>query len=191
MVYCGTILFLGRHTGKNMSPYTQIYSRPWRFSSMVLYRECVFCCDWWGLLCVVALQVYNLLSFVQVLTSSWSTLDETFSVTRNLNHQTYLRTHHKVGVDITSYILTKCTAMYEDVSKRFRTESITKYLLTFDIAHLEETQRVMVAKRTILTHKITIQLHLVAESCIICSSRSRWSVRKLLDTPSYVWLFCS
>jgi len=28
--------------------------------------------------------------------------------------------------------------------------------------------------------------HLVAESCTICSSRSRRPVRKLLDTPSYI-----
>jgi len=34
-----------------------------------------------------------------------------------------------------------------------------------------------------LTHKIAIQLHLVAGT--ICSSRSRRPVRKLLDTPSY------
>jgi hypothetical protein len=46
---------------------------------------------------------------------------------------------------------------------------------------------VMVAKLIILTHKIAIKLHLVAESCTICSSRSRWPVRKLLDTPSYVY----
>jgi hypothetical protein len=32
--------------------------------------------------------------------------------------------------------------------------------------------------------KIAIQLHLVAESCTICSSHSRRSVWKLLDTPS-------
>jgi hypothetical protein len=43
---------------------------------------------------------------------------------------------------------------------------------------------VMVAKLTRLTHKIVIQLHLVAESCIVCSSRSRLLVRKLLDTLS-------
>jgi len=44
----------------------------------------------------------------------------------------------------------------------------------------------MTAKLTILTHKIAIQLRLVAESCTICSSRSRRPVRKLLDAPSYV-----
>jgi hypothetical protein len=43
----------------------------------------------------------------------------------------------------------------------------------------------MAAKRTILTHKIAIQLHLMTESCTICSSRSRRPVRTLLDTPSY------
>jgi len=42
----------------------------------------------------------------------------------------------------------------------------------------------MVAKVTTLTHKIAIQLHLVAESCTTCSSRSRRLVQKLLDTPS-------
>jgi hypothetical protein len=43
----------------------------------------------------------------------------------------------------------------------------------------------MAAKFTRLTHKVAIQLHLVAERCTICSSRSRRPVRKLLDTPSY------
>jgi len=43
----------------------------------------------------------------------------------------------------------------------------------------------MAAELTRLTHKITIQFNLVAESCTICSSRSRWAVRKLLGTPSF------
>jgi len=43
----------------------------------------------------------------------------------------------------------------------------------------------MAAKLSRLTHKIAIQLHLMAQSCAICSSRSRRKVRKLLDTPSY------
>jgi hypothetical protein len=43
----------------------------------------------------------------------------------------------------------------------------------------------MAAKLPRLTHKIAIQPHPVAESCIICSSRSRRPVLKLLDTPSY------
>jgi len=45
----------------------------------------------------------------------------------------------------------------------------------------------MTAKLTSLTHKIAIQLHLVAESCTICYSRSRRPVRKLLGTPSYTF----
>jgi hypothetical protein len=40
----------------------------------------------------------------------------------------------------------------------------------------------MAAELTRLTHKIAIQLHIVAESYTICSSRSRRLVRKLLDT---------
>jgi len=43
---------------------------------------------------------------------------------------------------------------------------------------------VMVAKLTTLTHKITIQLHLVAENSTVCSSRARRPVRKFSDTPS-------
>jgi len=43
----------------------------------------------------------------------------------------------------------------------------------------------MAAKLTRLTHNVALQLHLVAESCTICSSRSRRPVWKLLDTPSY------
>jgi len=40
---------------------------------------------------------------------------------------------------------------------------------------------IMAAKRTRLTHKIAIQLHMVADSCTICSSRSRRPVWKLSD----------
>jgi len=45
----------------------------------------------------------------------------------------------------------------------------------------------MAAKITRLTHKIAIQLRLVAERCTIFSYRSRQPVpvRKLLDTPLY------
>jgi hypothetical protein len=74
---------------------------------------------------------------------------------------------------------------YEGVSKSFRTESITKYTLTTINAHSEATQRFMAAKLTRLTHKIAIQLHLVAKSRIICIFRSRRPIRKLFDTPSY------
>jgi hypothetical protein len=44
----------------------------------------------------------------------------------------------------------------------------------------------MAAKLTRLAHEIAIQLHLVAQNCTICSSRSRRPVRKLLNTPSYM-----
>jgi len=54
----------------------------------------------------------------------------------------------------------------------------------------EEKKRVVASKLTRLTHKITVKLRLVAESCIISSSRSRCPVRKLLDTPSYLLLRC-
>jgi len=43
----------------------------------------------------------------------------------------------------------------------------------------------MTATLTRLTHEIAIQLNLVAESCTICSSHFRRSVRKLLDTLSH------
>jgi hypothetical protein len=71
------------------------------------------------------------------------------------------------------------------VSKSFRTESITKYILTTINTRWGATQMVMAVKLTRMTHKIAMQLHLVAESCTICSSRSRRAVRKLLDTSSY------
>jgi len=44
----------------------------------------------------------------------------------------------------------------------------------------------MASKLTRVTHKIVIQLHLVAERCTIGSCRSRRPVPKLLDTPSYM-----
>jgi hypothetical protein len=68
---------------------------------------------------------------------------------------------------------------YESVSKSSRTESITKYTLITISTRWEATQRVMAANLTRLTHKISIQLHLVAESCTTCSSRCRRPVRKL------------
>jgi hypothetical protein len=46
----------------------------------------------------------------------------------------------------------------------------------------------MAAKLVRLTHGIAIQLHLVAESSTICSSRSRRPVRNLLDTRSYIFI---
>jgi len=44
----------------------------------------------------------------------------------------------------------------------------------------------MAAKLTRLTHRIAIQLYIVAESWTICRSRSRRPVRKFPDTLSYV-----
>jgi hypothetical protein len=46
----------------------------------------------------------------------------------------------------------------------------------------------MAAKLTRLTQ--AIQVHLVAESCTICSSRSGRPVRKLSDVPSYFEVLC-
>jgi len=40
-------------------------------------------------------------------------------------------------------------------------------------------------KTSRLTHKIAIQLHLVAESCSNCNPCSRRPVRKISDTPPY------
>jgi hypothetical protein len=73
--------------------------------------------------------------------------------------------------------------IYDGVSKSFRTELITKSTTN---TRQEATRRVMATKLTRLTHKTAIQLHLVAESCTICSSCSRRPVRKLLDIPSYI-----
>jgi hypothetical protein len=82
---------------------------------------------------------------------------------------------HKENVDIR-----------QGVSISFRTESITRYTLTKINTRWEATQRIMAAKLTRLTHKIAIQLQLVAESCAISSSSAKRPVRKLLDTPSYL-----
>jgi len=47
----------------------------------------------------------------------------------------------------------------------------------------------MATELTRLTHQIAIQLHVMAERCTICSSRSRRPVRKILDAPSYILRF--
>jgi hypothetical protein len=85
-------------------------------------------------------------------------------------------------------MLPQLKRQYEGVSKSFRTEYKTKYMLTFDITCCCPLQRVMVAKLTKLSHKIVIQLHLVAKSCTICSFCSRWQVWKLVDTPPHIML---
>jgi hypothetical protein len=73
--------------------------------------------------------------------------------------------------------------IYKGVSKSFRTESITKEkpMNTF-----RSNTKGYGGKITRLTHKIAIQLYLVAESCTICSSYFWRPVRKLLDTLSYI-----
>jgi hypothetical protein len=78
--------------------------------------------------------------------------------------------------------------IHEGVSKSPRTESIMKHTLTTINTRWEATKRFMAAKLTRLTHKIAIQLHLVAERCTICSSRSRRPVRKLLRYTLVDWL---
>jgi hypothetical protein len=84
----------------------------------------------------------------------------------------------------TNLVWIRSGRVYEYVSKSFWTDPVTKFMLTFGITHWEATQRVMATRLTRLTHKIAIQLHLVAERCTIRSSRSRRPVRKVLDTPS-------
>jgi hypothetical protein len=61
-------------------------------------------------------------------------------------------------------------------------------MLTTKTTRFEATQRVMAAKLTRLTHKMAIQLHLVAENCTIFSSRSMRPVRQLSDTPFYMFI---
>jgi hypothetical protein len=81
-------------------------------------------------------------------------------------------------VSLTSIIIRGCIQKFPD-------GVITKYTLTTINTSWEATQRFMVAKVTRLTHKIAIQLQLVAESCTICNSHSKRPVREFLDTPSY------
>jgi hypothetical protein len=75
-----------------------------------------------------------------------------------------------------------CTRVYPKFSGLSHNE---RYVYLWYITHREATLTIMAAKLTRLTHKIAIQLHLVAESCTICSSLSRRSVRKLFDILSY------
>jgi hypothetical protein len=75
------------------------------------------------------------------------------------------------------------TTVYPKVSGLSHNE--IKTTTTTTNTRWEAIKRVMAAKLTRLTHKLVIQLHLVAESCTIWSSRARQPVRKLLDTPSY------
>jgi hypothetical protein len=68
------------------------------------------------------------------------------------------------GLFLRQRLFARGKILYEGVSKSFRTESITKYILSTINTRWEATQRVMAAKLVRLTHKISIQLHLVAES---------------------------
>jgi hypothetical protein len=80
---------------------------------------------------------------------------------------------------------------YKGVSKSFRTELIKKYMLRKLSTCFEAKQRVMAANLTWLNTEIYTQMHVVAESCTVCSSSSRRPVRKLLDTPTYCEMFVS
>jgi hypothetical protein len=73
------------------------------------------------------------------------------------------------------------TRVYPKVSVLSRNE-INYYYYYYYKHSLKPRQRVTAAKLTRLIHKIAIQLHLLAESCTICSARLGRPVRKLLDT---------
>jgi hypothetical protein len=90
-----------------------------------------------------------------------------------------------IFIGIVASIFVSTCFEYARIIQKFPDWVITKYTLTSINTRWEVTQRVMEAKLTKVTHKIAIQLHLVVQSCTICSSRSRRPVRKLLDTPSY------
>jgi hypothetical protein len=64
------------------------------------------------------------------------------------------------------YMETYNKLSYEGLSQSFQTESITKW--TKINTRCETTQKVMATELTRLTHKIAIQLYLVAESCTMC-----------------------
>jgi hypothetical protein len=75
-----------------------------------------------------------------------------------------------------TFIIWRCTQKFPDwVDNKINSNKVN--------THWEATQRIMVAKLIRMTHKLVIQLHLVAESCTICSSHSRWPVQKLLMCP--------
>jgi len=81
--------------------------------------------------------------------------------------------------------LQQYTRVYPKVSGPNRYRNIR---FTFGITRWEAIKRVMAAKLTRLTLIIAIQPHLVADSCSVCSFRSRRPVGKLLDTLSYIIL---
>jgi hypothetical protein len=85
---------------------------------------------------------------------------------------TYIHTHIYIHTYIHTYIYIRgCIQKFPDwVDNEITTNTCW-----------EAIQRIMAAKLTRLTHKTAIQLHMVAESCTVFSSRSRRPVRKLLD----------
>jgi hypothetical protein len=78
-----------------------------------------------------------------------------------------------------------CRRVYPKVSGLIRSRNTRLQKIN---THREATKRVMASELARLTRKIALRLHVVAESCTICSSRSRRQVWKLLDTPSCVWV---
>jgi len=72
------------------------------------------------------------------------------------------------------------TRAYPKVSGLSRNE-----IYAYDNKHSKINTKVTAAKLSRLSHKIAMQLHLLAESGTICSFRSRRPVRKLVVTSSY------
>jgi hypothetical protein len=100
--------------------------------------------------------------------------------------------HEDKSVSVTCFglkILRGCIQKFPDWGDNKVNTTTTTTTTTTINTRWKATQRVMATELSRLTHKITIKVHIVAESCIICSSCSRRPVRKLLDTPSY--LSCS
>jgi hypothetical protein len=113
------------------------------------------------------------------------------------------RSLHGVSYSVTAFIL--------ECIQKFPNWVLTKSKTIIINTRWKTRQSVMATELTRLTHKITIQLYLVAESCTICSSRSKRPVRELLNAPSYIpntegkayyvdehfhcwflfWIFCS
>jgi hypothetical protein len=127
------------------------------------------CCTWYAFICGTDTEI-----------------TEQGPMTRSLNKLMSFGTPQEQGIShLLQYsLVSRRCITYEGVSKSFLTESITKSTTTIN-TRWEVTQKVMAPKLTRLTHKITIQLHLAAESCTVCSFRSKWPVLWLLDTPSY------
>jgi hypothetical protein len=96
-----------------------------------------------------------------------------------MSKETYKDSIHSAGKNYG-----KASSDIQGCIQKFSDWVVTKSTTITTNTRWEATQRVMVAKLIRLSHKIAIQLHLVAESCTICSSRSRLPVRKLLVAHS-------